>query len=184
MITDESNPPRYSLRSHSEYQSKLLNAQGQPIAVVNGDQISFQQDFGELTLIATHYDYFDGCNHWLYLFRGNTLLDQLTLPDSFGFVNKVQRISANTLQFSFHVICEPRDDETPQARNWRLYYEKNQAWEVTVNPQGHWNWHWSALKRRPNRFLLSRRYLQVRCINASDLEVQCQSAIQPDDGDP
>ena len=63
MITDESNPPRYSLRSHSEYQSKLLNAQGQPIAVVNGDQISFQQDFGELTLIATHYDFFDGCNH-------------------------------------------------------------------------------------------------------------------------
>ena len=169
MITDESSPPRYSLRSHSEYKSKLLNAQGQPIAVVNGEAISFQQDFGELTLIATHYDFFDGCNHWLYLFRGNTLLDQLTLPDSFGFVDKVQRRSANTVQFSFHVICKPQDDETPQARNWRLYDEKHQAWELTINPHGHWNWHWSALKRRPNRFLLSRRYLQVRCIDAGHI---------------
>jgi hypothetical protein len=55
---------------------------------------------------------------------------------------------------------------------------------VTVNPQGSRNWHWSAPLRRPNRFLLSKRYLQVRCIDISDLEVQRQSAIQPDDGDP
>ena len=42
----------------------------------------------------------------------------------------------------------------------------------------------SALLRRPNRFLLSKRYVKVRCIDISDLEVQRQSAIQPDDGDP
>jgi len=52
---------------------------------ISGTSIAFQFSPGEYILLATEYDYFDGCNHWIYLVRRDgTAVDKISLPDTFG----------------------------------------------------------------------------------------------------
>ncbi len=134
-------PKRHPL---AEYRRRLV-AQGQPLpVVVNGDEISLQLSCGEYTVLAINYDYFDGCHHWIYLLRGDGKpIDQLSMPDSFGFIQDVVVLSANEVAFG--------------------YFGTNDRWNLVVRERGFWSYAPSALLMRPNRFLLAKRRLQVRC---------------------
>jgi len=135
--------PLSALHPLRQYKRRLALG-GQPLSVVvNGDEIGLQRDFGGATLLATHYDYFDGVNHWFYLLsdRGR-VLDQIRMPDVFGFIQDVTDVAPNELTFG--------------------YFGSNDEWRITVSRSGAWSFNSDELWKRPNRFLLARRYLTLR----------------------
>jgi hypothetical protein len=70
------------------------------------------------------------------------VLDQLSMPDVFGFVQDVDVVSSNEIAFG--------------------YFGTNDRWSLAVAAQGFWSYAHEALARRPNRFLLSKRRLALR----------------------
>lgn len=133
-------PKVYPLAS---YRRRLV-ADGRPLpVVVNGDEIGFQMSCGQLTVLATSYDYFDGCQHWIYLLDGGGKpIDLLAMPDSLGFMQDVVVISPNELAFG----C----------------FGTNDRWNLVLREQGFWSYTPEAMRRCLNRFLLARRYLELR----------------------
>ncbi len=123
---------------------RRLLAEGRPLPVfVNGDGIGLQLRYGAFTLLATNYDYFDGCHNWIYLLdQDGKPLDQLRLPDYFGFIEEVEVRAPNELAFGF-----------PGTQD---------RWRVRVYRQGYWSYAPTTMLRRFNRFLLSKRYLSVQ----------------------
>ena len=133
-------PNRYPLAEHR----RRLLVDGRPLAVVvDGDEIGMQLSCGDTTVLATSYDYFDGCSHWIYLLgRDGHPLDQIQMPDVFGFIQDVEVISPYEVAFG--------------------YFGTNDRWNLTVDRNGFWSYASTALLKRPNRFLLAKRYLSVR----------------------
>lgn len=127
----------------AEYRRRLF-LDGTPLqVVVDGDEIGLQLSCGDTTVLATSYDYFDGCNHWIYLLgRDGRPLDQIQMPDVFGFLQEVEVISPCEVAFG--------------------YFGTNDRWNLTVDWNGFWSYALTALLKRPNRFLLAKRYLSVR----------------------
>lgn len=126
----------------SSYRRQLVR-QDRPAGIVNGDEIGLQMTVGRNTLLATSYDYFDGCHHWLYLLgEDGWPIDQLRMPDEFGFIQDVLAISENEVEFG--------------------YFGTNDKWNVVVSQQGFSSYRPAALLTRPNRFFLSKRYLLPR----------------------
>lgn len=123
---------------------RRLVVDGKPLpVVVNGDEIGLQLSCGECTVLATGYDYFDGCHHWIYLLRRDGKpIDQLSMPDEFGFIQDVAVISPNEVSFG--------------------YFGTNDKWSVVVRERGFWSYAPGTLLRRFNRFFLAKRYLGVR----------------------
>jgi hypothetical protein len=81
----------------------VLNGQPQP-SLLHGEQIDLQLAFGEHTLLATSYDYFDGCQHWLYLVcRDGRIVDGIRMPDEFGFLQDLTTISEDQIAFGYFV---------------------------------------------------------------------------------
>jgi hypothetical protein len=121
-----------------------LVAAGRPLPVfVKGDDIGLQLRCGALTLLATSYDYFDGCNNWIYLLdQDGRPLDLLRMPDYFGFIREVDVRAPNEIAFG--------------------YLGTEDRWRLVVHPDGYWSYAPGAMLRRLNRFLLSRRYLSVQ----------------------
>lgn len=125
-----------------EYRRRLT-AKERPVCIVNGDEIGLQITVGTYTLIATSYDYFDGCHHWFYLLdEDGRPIDQLRMPDEFGFIQDATVVSENELTFG--------------------YFGTNDRWTLVVSLRGFWSYEPSELLRRPNRFLLMKRYLSVQ----------------------
>jgi hypothetical protein len=136
-----SNGPRGS----NEFKC-CLAANGEPLPVViNGEAINLQLTCGAHTLLATSYDYFDGCHQWLYLLDSNGKpIDALHMPDSLGFLQNLKVLSANEVSFG--------------------YFGSNDEWHVTVHADGYSSYAASKLRLRPNRFFLAKRHLAVHCI--------------------
>jgi hypothetical protein len=139
----------YSLQTLSkrypfgEYRRRLV-FNGTPLPViVDGDEIGLQLSCGDTTVLATSYDYFDGCSHWIYLLgRDGRPLDQIQMPDVFGFLQDVEMISSREVAFG--------------------YFGTNDRWNLRVDCNGFRSYASAALLNRPNRFLLAKRYLSVR----------------------
>lgn len=111
--------------------------------VVNGNEISLQLNCGEYTVLATNYDYFEGCHHWIYLLRQDGKpVDQLSMPDEFGFIQDVVFVSQNEVSFG--------------------YFGTNDRWHLVISEDGFWSYALPAMMRRPNRFLFAKRRLAVR----------------------
>ena len=127
----------------AEYRRRLV-AQGTPLpVVVNGDEISLQLNCGEYTVLATSYDYFDGCHHWIYLLRRDGKpVDQLSMPDAFGVIQDVVFVSPNEVSFG--------------------YFGTNDRWNLVISENGFWSYTLPAMMMRPHRFLFARRRLEVR----------------------
>jgi hypothetical protein len=116
--------------------------------VVNGDEISLQLNCGRHILLATNYDYFDGCHHWIYLLREDgRLVDHLRMPDEFGFIEEVTIVSETEVAFG--------------------YFGTNDWWNLAVSEDGFWSFTPAELLRRPNRFLLAKRHLSVRRVKGT-----------------
>ena len=126
----------------SEYRRRVVE-QGKPTSlVVNGDEIGLQLQNKRFTLLATSYDYFDGCQHWIYLLKDGRPVDQLRMPDEFGFIQEVTHLKENEIEFG--------------------YFGTNDRWSLVVCEEGYWSYSLAALKMRPNRLLLAKRYVSVR----------------------
>ena len=123
---------------------RRLVADGKPLpVVVNGDEIGLQLSCSEYTVLATNYDYFDGCHHWIYLLgRDGNPIDQLSMPDEFGFIQDVAVVSPTEVAFG--------------------YFGTNDRWNLVVRERGFWSYAPRTLLRRPNRFLLAKRRLEVQ----------------------
>ncbi len=125
-----------------EYRRRLV-AGGEPTSVVvSGDEIGLQMESGRLTLLATSYDYFDGCQHWIVLLKDGKPIDQLRMPDEFGFIHEVASVTENEVSFG--------------------YFGTNDRWNLVVSECGFWSYSVASLLRRPNRFLLAKRHASVR----------------------
>ncbi len=133
-------PRRYPF---SEYRRRLV-AQGAPLhTVVNGDEIGLQRSCGRYTLLATNYDYFEGCHHWIYLLDQNGRpVDQVSMPDQFGFMQDVEVVAQDEVAFG--------------------YFGTNDRWNVSVSERGFYSYKLSAMWSRLNRFLFSKHRLDVR----------------------
>ena len=127
------------------HRSRLLLDGDTTPSVVYGESIKHQFACGKLSLIITHYDYFDGVSHWFYLV-GPTgqLLDAASTPDYFGFLDRLDVVSSTQIGFSFHGT--------------------NDRWSVSVDTGGFWSLDWSHVARRLNRFICSRRFLTFHCV--------------------
>jgi hypothetical protein len=127
----------------AEYRRRLV-VEGKPLhVVVNGDEIGLQLNCGSHTILATNYDYFDGCQHWIYLLRRDGKpVDQLRMPDEFGFIRDMTVISPSEVAFG--------------------YFGTNDRWNLVVHESGFCSYALVAMLRRPNRFLLAKRYLTAR----------------------
>jgi hypothetical protein len=134
--------PLSALHPFRQYKRRLTLG-NQPLSVVvNGDEIGLQREFGDITLIATHYDYFDGVNHWFYLLSDHgRVLDQVRMPDVFGFIQNVTDVTQSELAFG--------------------YFGSNDEWRISISRSGSWSFKLDALLKRPNRFLLARRHLTL-----------------------
>jgi hypothetical protein len=125
-----------------QHRCRLVTSAGAHAAIVNGDKIQFQFDCGGNTLLATSYDHFDNCAHWIYLLtRSGKILDQVDMPDVFGFVQDIQLVAENELAFG--------------------YFGTNDRWHLAVIEAGVWSYARDALALRMNRFVLSKRRLML-----------------------
>lgn len=139
----------YSMREFPKWyplgsRRRRLVLAGRPLTVVvMGDEIGLQLKCGECTLLATSYDYFDGCEHWIYLLGSDgSALDFLGMPDGFGFIENVKILSPTRVEFK--------------------YFGMNSKWNLDVYEGGFWSYEPSALLRRINRFFVAKRYLRVQ----------------------
>ena len=111
-------------------------------SAVAGDAIGLEVKFGGLTLVETNYDYFDACSHWIYLLSEDvTVLDELHLPDVFGFIQDIEKVSDCEVKFGF--------------------FGTNDRWSAQIEPGGYWSFAANALRYRLNRKLLSKRYIRL-----------------------
>lgn len=144
---------RYSLQKLPRWHPFNVNhrrliADDMPLpTVVNGDEIGLELTCGEYTVLATSFDYFDGCQHWIYLLnRDGRVLDLLSMPDEFGFIKDVEIISPNEVAFG--------------------YFRTDERWNLVVQIQSYWSYAPRSMFRRLNRFLFNKRHLEARCIKA------------------
>jgi hypothetical protein len=134
--------PLSRLHPLRQYKRRLA-LDGRPLdAVLNGDEIGLQKEFGGFTLLATHYDYFDGVEHWFYLLsdRGQ-VVDRVRMPDVFGFIQNVAEVSPNELAFG--------------------YFGSNDQWRIVVNERGFRAAGPGLLLKRLNRFFFAKRHLTL-----------------------
>lgn len=125
-----------------EYRRRLV-FDGKPTAlVVNGEEIGLQLESDRFTLLATSYDYFDGCEHWIHLLNEGKLIDQLRMPDEFGFIQGVTAIKDREIEFGF--------------------FGTNDTWNLVVSESDYWSYSIASLLRRPNRFLFAKRHISAR----------------------
>jgi hypothetical protein len=93
--------------------------------VVAGTEISGTYKFGSLSLIVIHHDYFDGIQHHFYVINSEgVLLDHVSAPNSFGFMQEVLRDSETSICFGFF--------GTPGR--WRLSVVPAGGWAFRLTP--------------------------------------------------
>ena len=127
----------------AEYRRRLAADGAALPIVVNGVDIEFELRCGDQTLIATSYDYFDGSSHWIYLLRRDGKpIDQLSMPDQFGFLQNLEVISPTEIAFGF--------------------YGTHDRWNLVVQADGFWSFALRALLSRPGRLWFSKRRLALR----------------------
>lgn len=97
---------------------------------------------GNCTVLATSYDYFDGCHHWIYLLGPDGRpMDKLCMRDQVGDIENVQVLSQHEISFG--------------------YIGTNDRWRLRVDEEGFRSFSLSALRMRTNRFLLRKRHCVV-----------------------
>lgn len=122
--------------------SRLL-LDGRSLCVVDGDEISAQFECSRHFLVVTNFDFYDGTSHFfLLLNEDGRLIDQVSTPDVFGFIQDIATENATVLSFGF--------------------YGTTDKWRLVVEASGRWSFLAAELACRPPRFLLAKRRLRLR----------------------
>ena len=127
-----------------EHKRRLVR-DGQPTrTVVNGEEIVAQFSCNGFTVLVTNYDYFDGVSNWFHLIDdAGKILDIVTTPDYFGFLQSVESQAELELNFGFYGTND----------QWRLFLHEKPIWSFRIR----------ELSSRANRFLFSSRRLMLTC---------------------
>jgi hypothetical protein len=127
-FTVEKLPSYYPMQ---ETRRRLLFKSSQTAIIVNGDEIEAQFSWGDWYVVMMQYDYFDGTSHWIYLLdRQLKRKDICSPPDTFGFLQDVEHVADDRMQFGF--------------------YGTEARWELALVPQAYWSF-------RGKRYLRLRR---------------------------
>lgn len=127
--------------------------------LVNGDSLDIQISVGNCTVLATSYDYFDGCHNRIYVLGPDGRpIDQLRMRDQFGPIREVQVISEHEIAFG--------------------YLGTNDRWRLRVDEEGFRSFSLSALLMRPNRFLLSKRHCVVHRRKGPPWRPEAESGLE------
>ena len=139
---------RFSLRALPErhaardFRRQLLLDGQSTDTVVEGDEIVRQYACGDLFLLITSYDYYDGVSQWFYVVDGcGRVKDEVSTPDRLGFLEGITVEGESQLSFGF--------------------FATNDRWTLTLRESGVWSFTAADLARRAGRFLLRRRYLSL-----------------------
>lgn len=140
----EELPPEHRLSEHHA----MLTRDGLSTGViVNGSSLSHQFAYQRHYAIMTHYDFFDGVDHWISLLNPELeVIDLVSLPQSFGFVKDLEIAENERLSF-------------------RLF-DSNDRWSVSIDIRGRSSFALRHLVRRRNRFLFSKRHLWLQLESA------------------
>jgi hypothetical protein len=141
---------RFSLRALPErhparaYRRRLL-LDGQPTdTMLEGDEIVRQYACGDLFLVITSFDYYDGVSHWFYVLNGHgRVKDEASTPDRVGFLAGLTVDGESQLSFGF--------------------FETDERWTLILRQGGFWSFTGADLARRAGWFLLRKRYLSLSC---------------------
>lgn len=127
-----------------EQHERRLVLDGTPTStVVPGDEISAQYACGDVSLVITHFDHFEAVSHWcLAIDRDGAMLDRVSTPDYFGFIERIVVESPDSISFGFHGTA--------------------QRWQIQLHPAGFRSYARAELGLRWNRFLFRRRFLSLR----------------------
>lgn len=126
------------LKSSGYRRRLLIRGEATGITVI-GDEIGAIVQFGELSLLAIHYDYFEAVDYHYYLVdRAGKQLDSVSTPPYFGFMQHLVRESENRIGFGF--------------------FGTDARWTISVVPSGYWGW------RRSFR-AFAKRYLHLAPAN-------------------
>ena len=110
--------------------------------LVCGDEISHQFSVDGNTLLISHFDWLEGVSYWFKLVsERQKLIDVVSTPHYFGFIENISVTSENTLEFGFF---NSRD-------RWRLHF--NIPGKYCTDPRG--------FLRRPLRFWLKKCFLEI-----------------------
>lgn len=127
-----------------DYKRRLVRDGHPTWVVVDGEEIAAQFSCNGFTVLVTNYDYFDGVSNWFHLIDGEgKILDIVTTPDYFGFLQSVESQAELELNFGF--------------------YGTNDQWNLRVHEKPIWSCRIEDLRSRVNRFLFSRRHLMLGC---------------------
>lgn len=144
-----------------EYRRHLLKADNS-VCVVYGDRLhhQFQCDAGYL--LVTSYDYFEGTHHWFYLSDLNGhVLDRVSTPDYFGFIEKVQIEEVSSIGFGF--------------------FGTNDRWSLTVRKSRSRFALASSVVRRFSGVIVGGRSLALRCTKGAPWSLpDAQQAVATD----
>lgn len=111
--------------------------------VLNGVEIHKEYKIGKNTLLITYYDHFDGVIYWFNLLSETSkVLDVVSTPEYFGFLQNTEYVSDDTIAFGFHGT----DDK----------------WKIKCSEKATWCFSISEVFKRPIRHMLSKRYLWLQ----------------------
>jgi hypothetical protein len=132
-------PVRHPVQEHRR---RLVIRDLPTSTVVCGDEIIAQYVCGDLNVVLTDYDYYDGTQHWCYLTTAaGSVIDRVTLPDTFGALQQPTVESPTQISFG----C----------------YGTYDRWRLTVTAPGYWSFRTTDLTCRGVRYLLAKRYLTL-----------------------
>jgi hypothetical protein len=141
---------RFSLRALPErhpargFRRQLLLDDQLTHQAVEGDEIVRQYACGDLFLLITRYDYYDGVSHWFYVVDGRgRVKDEASTPDGIGFLAGITVEGESQLSFGF--------------------FGADDRWTLILREGGVWSFTTADLARRAGRFLLRKRYLSLSC---------------------
>ena len=110
--------------------------------VIEGERVSLQFSVGDQFLVATDYDYYDGSSNWFYLLsKEMKVLDRVSTPDYFGFIQDLELIDERGAQFGF--------------------FGASAKWELSVLPQPIRSYSLHHIRRRTGLYIFYRRYLKL-----------------------
>ena len=148
--------PRHPLR---DYRRRLID-DGKPTStLVSGEEVAAQFECGRMSLLITSCDYFNGVSYWFYLLDASgKVIDMVSTPDYFGFIEWRESGASTELQFGF--------------------FGTNDVWRLSIHEYGHWSFTKGHLARRMNRFFLSKRYLTLSCAKGAPWAFKQEEKLQ------
>ncbi|WP_444892942.1 hypothetical protein ACJJIE_21630 [Microbulbifer sp. TRSA001] len=110
--------------------------------VLPGDELRHEYSCGDLTLLISSYDYYDGVSYWYSLLGKNgSIIDRVSTSDRFGFIEDLTVEGEDLLEFGI--------------------FDSNERWRLRICELGFRSFSWEAIFQREPKFWFRRHYLKL-----------------------